>query len=53
MYFLLNFPVPIAETAAVISDEAKTFFAEEIAAFINGPANLLIMILKIVLIELF
>ena len=31
----------IAEAAAVIPNGAKTFFAKEIATFINRPANLL------------
>ena len=34
-------PASIAEAVAVISNEAKTFFAKGIATFINGPANLL------------
>ena len=31
----------IVETAAVILNGAKTFFAKRIATFINGPASLL------------
>ena len=34
-------PATIADTAAVIPDEAKTFFANGKATFINGPAILL------------
>ena len=40
MFFLLN-PDSIAETAAVIPNGAKTFFAKGIATFINRTANLL------------
>ena len=40
MYFFL-IPASIAEAAAVIPNEAKTFFAEGPATFINGPPNLL------------
>ena len=39
VFFLI--PESIAVAAAVISNGAKTFFAKEIASFINGPANLL------------
>ena len=39
MFFFL-IPASVAE-AAVIPNGAKTFFAEGIATFINGPANLL------------
>ena len=41
MYFFFWIPASIAEAAAVISNGAKTFFAKGIAAFINGPVNLL------------
>ena len=34
-------PAPIAEAVAVIPNGSKTFFAKEIATFINGPASLL------------
>ena len=34
-------PASIAEAAAVTPNRAKTFFAKGVAAFINGPANLL------------
>ena len=37
MFFLIS--ASVAE-AAVILNGAKTFFAEGIATFINGPANL-------------
>ena len=40
MYFLLNSAL-IAETAAVISNEAKMFFDKGTTTLINGPANLL------------
>ena len=40
MYFFL-IPAAIAEAAAVIPNEAKTFLAKWIATFINEPANLL------------
>ena len=40
MYFLLN-SASIAETAAVISNEAKMFFDKGTTTLINGPANLL------------
>ena len=40
MYFFW-IPAPIAEAAAVITNGAKTFFAKEIATFINEPATLL------------
>ena len=36
-----SIPASIAEAAALNSNGAKTFFAKEIATFINGPANLL------------
>ena len=39
MFFLT--PTSIAETAAVIPDGAKIFFANGTATAINGPANLL------------
>ena len=39
--FFFWIPALIAETAAVIPNGAKTFFAKGIATFINGPANLL------------
>ena len=39
MYFLCH--VSIAEAAAVIPNNAKTFFAKGTATFINRPANLL------------
>ena len=38
MYFLLD-AASIAETAAVIPNGAKIFFAKGTAAFINRPAN--------------
>ena len=41
MYFFFWIPASIAEAAAVIPNGAKIFFAKGIAAFINGPANLL------------
>ena len=34
-------PTSIAEAAVVIPNGAKTLFATGIAAFINGPANLI------------
>ena len=34
-------PASIAEAAAVIPNEPKTFFAKGIATFFNGPASLL------------
>ena len=40
MYFF-RMPASIAEAAAVIPNEAKVFFANGTATFINGPANLL------------
>ena len=40
MYFF-KIPVSIAKAAAIIPNEAKTFFAKGIATFINGPAILL------------
>ena len=46
-------PASIAEAAAVNPNGAKTFFAKGIPTFINGPSNLLIMILKTHQIELF
>ena len=38
-FFLI--PASISETAAVIPNGAKTFFAKGIATFIIGPASLL------------
>ena len=38
--FLFWIPALIAEAAAVIPNGAKTFFAKEIATFINEPTNL-------------
>ena len=52
MYFF-GIPASIAEAAAVIPNGTKTFFAKGIATFINGPANLLNNIVKILQIELF
>ena len=40
MYFFW-IPATIAESATVIPNEAKIFFANETATFINGPTNLL------------
>ena len=40
MYFFL-IPASIAEAAAVIPNETKTFFAKGIAIFINGTSVLL------------
>ena len=40
-YIFFSIPASIAETAAVIPNGAKTFFARGTANFINGPANLL------------
>ena len=39
-FFFLN-PESIAEAAAVIPNGTKKCFANRIATFINGPANLL------------
>ena len=39
--FFSEFLHRFAEAAAVIPNRAKTFFAKEIATFINAPANLL------------
>ena len=38
-FFLIS--ASVAEAAAVIPNDAKTFFATGITTFINGPANLL------------
>ena len=40
-FFFFGISAAVAEAAAVIPNGAKTFFAEGIATFINGPANLL------------
>ena len=40
-FFFFCIPASNAEAAAVIPNEAKTFFAEGTAIFINGSANLL------------
>ena len=40
MYFF-SIPTSIAQAAAVIFIDAKTFFAKGVATFINGPAHLL------------
>ena len=40
MFFFL-IPASVAETAAVIPNGAKIFFAKGIATFINGSATLL------------
>ena len=41
IFFFFLIPAPIPEAVAVIPNGAKTFFANGIATFINGPANLL------------
>ena len=39
--YLFWIPASVAEAAAVILNGAKTFFAQGIATFINGHADLL------------
>ena len=39
--FSFEFLQQFAESATVIPNEAKIFFANEAATFINGPTNLL------------